>query len=452
MNPIDAASTSVTSETPAAAMPTAYAIALPMPRRRLGERIIGSLFGYVLPILFLTAMFTLVFWSAPYFLAHWRLVDANAEAEAAYTKRLGELKAEAEHADAMLKVLDGKVGLTSLGFRELARKVSPVVVNIINYREADEKDLEKAAKHKLILIDDLATDRKYVQQGSGSGVIYKPGVILTNEHVIRGADRLRVAFPSGRSINVDIDAALKAKQADLAIIHLPANLPAGIKEEAQNVAEFANSDKDVQVGDWVLAMGSPLGLRNTVTHGIISAKGRITQAARDHKGDPMELLQTDAAIFPGNSGGPLFDQLGRVVGVNAMIASDTGGNQGIGFAIPSSTARRVANDLLKTPLGYLGVRMEQVPESQTKTLKIEGGAVKIASVERGEPAEKAGLKSGDIIVRINKETLPLKNSTRRLGQLIQDLEPGAAVALDVIRGEERLEIEVMLGTRPTNLP
>lgn len=447
MNPIDDAPATVPPENPIVGPPVAPAPA----QRTAGERFVASLFGYILPLLFLTALTTLVVWSAPYMLAHWRLVDASAEAEAAYTRRRAELKAEAEHADARLELLDKKVHLTSLGFRELTRKVSPVVVNVANYREADDKDFEKHAKHKLTLHDDPATGKQYVQQSTGSGLIYKPGIILTNHHVIRDADRLRISFPSGRSVGVDIEAALAQKKADLAIIRLPDKLPVGVKEEAQQVAEFADSDKDVHVGDWVLAMGSPLGLRNSVSHGIISAQGRTTFALKDHRDQPIELLQSDAAIFPGNSGGPLFDQLGRVVGVNAMIASESGGNQGIGFAIPSSIAKRVANDLLKTPVGYLGVVMEPLPEAKANELKIEGGGVKIKELAPGQAAEKSGIKVGDILVRINKEALPKQNALRRLGQLIQDLEPGAVVTIDIIRNGENRQIEATLGTRPADL-
>ena len=142
-------------------------------------------------------------------------------------------------------------------------------------------------------------DRKYLQLGVGSGLIVKPGVILTNNHVVMGAERLRISFASGQSIGVDPGAVVRDAMTDLAVIRLPSDLPAGLKEEAQQSAVFADSDKDVQVGDWALAIGSPLGLKQTVTQGVISAKGRLL-----HMLDLVELLQTDAAINPGNSGGP----------------------------------------------------------------------------------------------------------------------------------------------------
>src|SRR5439155_20385879 len=140
------------------------------------------------------------------------------------------------------------------------------------------------------------------------------------------------------------------------------------REDLNASAEFADSDKDVHVGDWALAIGSPLGLRQTVTQGVISAKGRVLGML-----DLVELLQTDAAINPGNSGGPLFDQYGRVVGINVAIASDNGGNQGIGFAIPSNTARRIAAQLLEegeVQRGYLGIALDEVPPAQARDQKI----------------------------------------------------------------------------------
>src|SRR5262249_40593506 len=149
---------------------------------------------------------------------------------------------------------------------------------------------------------------------------------------------LRVTFASGRWAAVPVSSRTVATDplTDLAVIRLPAASDAGLRHDFNVTAEFADSDKDVQVGDWVLAVGSPLGLKETVTAGIISAKGRILGML-----DMVELLQTDAAINPGNSGGPLFDQHGRVAGINVAIASETGGNQGLGFAIPSNTAREI---------------------------------------------------------------------------------------------------------------
>jgi S1-C subfamily serine protease len=421
-------------------------------RPSVPARIGFSLWHFVLPMLFLSSLCLLLLYLAPYLLFHWKTMDAHAEAEVSFTRRRAELKAEAEHADARLEWLDKKVNLTSLGFRELARKVLPMVVNVVNYRDPTDAELERAKENKLYLSYDSDNDRYYVQQSVGSGLIYKPGIVLTNDHVIRKASRLRVSFPSGRSIALDIEAAVGDERTDLAVIRLPEKLSTALKEESQNSVVFADSDKDVQVGDWVLAMGSQLGLKHTVSHGIISAKGRLVLTKnRTQPEDAMELLQTDAAIFPGNSGGPLFDQFGRVVGVNAMIATETGGNQGIGFAIPANTAKRVAEHLLakgEVPRARLGVFMKEISAQEAKKLKIDGGGILVSKLDAGGAAEKAGIKPGDVIVRINKDAIQRYNPTRHLRQILGDLDPGVEITVEVVRGDERREILLTLGEAP----
>jgi serine protease Do len=297
---------------------------------------------------------------------------------------------------------------------------------------------------------DPENDKKYVETGFGSGLIIKPGVILTNFHVVKGAERLHVSFASGQSVGVEMSAVSPDAITDLAVIRLPENMPAGAKEEAKNSAVFADSDKDVQVGDWALAVGSPLGLRQTVTHGVISAKGRLLGML-----DLVELLQTDAAINPGNSGGPLFDQHGRVVGINVAIVSDNGGNQGLGFAIPSNTAKKIAEHLLTSgfvPRGYLGIAMEELSGPQAKSLKIEDGGVIVKQVVKGESGDKGGLKVGDIILKVNKDALSRLQPIRHFRQLVVDLDPGSEVTLEVLRDDERRQIPVTVGKRPAHLP
>lgn len=407
----------------------------------------NGLWHYVLPTVFLTSMALLVIYAVPYLLFHWRVMDAHADAEGALLKRRAELKAEAEHADERLELLDKKVNLVGLGFREVARKIAPVVVNVANLREPLHP--EEIAGRKKMLFYDPETDRRYLQHGIGSGIVLKPGVILTNYHVVKGAHRLRILFASGQSIGLNMNAISVDERTDLAILTLPDNLPAGIKEDASFTAVFADSDKDVHVGDWALAMGSPHGLRQTVTQGIISAKGRLLPML-----DLVELIQTDAAINPGNSGGPLFDQLGRVVGINVAIATDNGGNQGIGFAIPSNTASKIAEQLIKhgeVPRGYIGIAMEDLPGPRAKTLKLENGGVLVREVLQGEAGEKAGLKVGDIVLRLNKEVISRFEPMHHFRQLIANLPPGAEITLDILRGNNRINITVTLGKRPANL-
>ncbi len=426
----------------------------PAPKRTApaGPGILSVLGSFVFPLIVVVALIVTIIFGTPHVLYYWRITEAQAEAEAIYVKRKAELKAEAEHADHRLDVLDKRVHLASLGFREVARKVLPHVVNIVNLRTPTKKDLEFVELGKQKLVYDPDDQRHYVHQGLGSGIIFKPGVILTNHHVLRDAHRLRITFTNGRSIGVDISKAVSDARTDLAVIRLPEQLPAPLKEDAQNVAMFADSDKDVHVGDWTLAMGSPLDLRQTVTQGIISAKGRLLSL---QDVEMVELIQTSAAIHPGNSGGPLFDQLGRVVGINVAIATDNGGNQGIGFAIPSNTATRICDLLLTTgevPRGYLGIGLEELPGPQLKALNIDGGAIVVKHLEPGEAAEKAGLNAGDIIVRVNQQSLSTWKTKRHFLQLIVDIAPGSSVTLDVIRGDERRQLAVTVGKRPKNLP
>jgi S1-C subfamily serine protease len=418
-------------------------------KKPAADQVSAGLWGWVLPTMFLMLFFLCILYAVPHLLYHWKILDAQADAEAHFMRRRAELKADAEHADQRLDPLDKRVHLTALGFREVVRKAAPNVVNIVNYREVKPTELE-ALEQKKSVIYDPDNDKKYVQTGVGSGLIVKPGVILTNHHVIRGAERLRISFASGQSVGVDADAATSDTITDLAVIRLPENLPPGLKEDAQQSAVFADSDKDVQVGDWALAIGSPLGLRQTVTQGVISAKGRLLGML-----DLVELLQTDAAMNPGNSGGPLFDQFGRVMGINVAIVSDNGGNQGLGFAIPSNTAKKIAEQLLTTgevPRGYLGIAMEALPGPQAKTLKIDDGGVIVKNVVKGEAAGKAGIQVGDIILKVNNDALSRLQPIRHFRQLVVDLEPGAKVTLEVLRDAERLPVVVTVGKRPAHLP
>jgi len=409
----------------------------------------GSLWNIVLPVGFFLLIGMLVMYTAPYLIWHWRTVEAQSEAEATYLKRRAELKAEAENADERLQALDKRVHLTGLGFREIVRKVSPKVVNVSNFREPRKGDL--AALGKRMLFYDADKDMKYVQIGVGSGIVIKPGYVLTNHHVVKQAQRLRVTLASGQSIGVDPEDVVADEITDLAVIRLPANLPPAVREEANVTCEFADSDKDVHVGDWALAVGSPLGLRQTVTQGVISAKGRLLGML-----DLVELLQTDAAINPGNSGGPLFDQYGRVVGINVAIASDNGANQGIGFAIPSNVAKKIFQRLVdqgEVPRGYLGIALDELPSTQSKKLGLgDQGAALVVQVQPQMAAEKAGMQVGDVILSFNNEALSRFQPIRHLRQMIVDADPDTQVGIGILRGRQPQTLQVTIGKRPMNLP
>jgi S1-C subfamily serine protease len=427
--------------------PTAEPAALPPPApagRPAHDRLIPKFFWMATFSLVVVLATVFVY---PLLLARWRAVESQAEAEAAYQKRRAELRAEAEAAAQLLETIDKRVNLVSLGFREVVRKVTPNVVNVTNYREARGK-AELAGAHF-----DPETERHYRQTGVGSGVLVRPGFILTNHHVVRGAERLRITFASGRSLGLNVGGknVLTDTVTDLAVIRLPDDLPDDLRADANHSTAFADSDRDVQRGDLVLALGSPLGLRQTVTHGIISAKGRLLD-----KVTLVELLQTDAAINPGNSGGPLFDQYGRVAGINVAIASDNGGNQGIGFAIPSNTAKKVFDQLAErgeVVRGYIGVALKDLSLERTKALGLKrSGGVAIERVQEGEAAARAGLRAGDVIVRYNHGLLNSAYPMRQLRQLVLETEVGSEVPVEVIRDGERRTLTLRVGKRPADLP
>jgi S1-C subfamily serine protease len=383
----------------------------------------------------------------------WRLAAGLAEAEVAYQRRHAELKAEAEAADRRLDVLDRRTHLVSLGFREVVRKVTPVVVSISNQREPGPGRADPLADE---LFFDEAKGKHYAQAGVGSGLLARPGYVLTNAHVVHKAQRLRITFASGRSMGVDPDAVAADALTDLAVIRLPAHAPTNLREDFDVRAEFADSDKDVERGDLVLAIGSPRGLRHTVTHGIISAKGRFV-TDRQHRMDPsIELLQTDAPMNPGNSGGPLFDQYGRVVGINSAISSDTGGSQGIGWVIPSNTARDVFAQLVakgEVVRGFIGAGLGEVGGQRVKALGLKAvGAVLIGRVLPGFPADKAGLRAGDVVVAYNNTALHEETASRDLRQRILHTEVGRRVSVEVLRDGVRRKLTLEVGRRPPTLP
>jgi S1-C subfamily serine protease len=388
-----------------------------------------------MPLALFAAVLLGVLWIAPLLLLHWREAEAQSQAEAAYQKRRAELKAEAEAAQEFMELLDKKTHLTSLGFRKVVQMVTPKVVNITGFREPKSGETAYLTK-QTGLVYDPDSKKYFVHAGLGSGLIAKPGVILTNHHVVKKLDRLRVTFASGQWVWVDMDRVASDPLTDLAVIRLPENPPSGLKEDYQQSAVFADSSKDVECGDLVLALGSPLGLKNTVTHGVISAKGRFIGQL-----DKIELLQTDAPINPGNSGGPLFDLHGKVVGINVAIASDTGTNQGIGFAIPSNTAKAILEELLQkgeVVRGFIGVEMGEIAAPLAKDLKLqEKGAVQVKEALSGFPAAKAGLKTGDIIVALDGKPLPINDPLSFFRQRVMEAAVGTKLKLDILRVRER---------------
>lgn len=283
------------------------------------------------------------------------------------------------------------------------------------------------------------------QQSLGSGVILgKNGYIMTNYHVImqdgvdRPVDRIRVQIhgddnPKGYEAKI----VGSDKWTDLAVIKIETG-------KALSVAEFGNSGS-ARVGDWVLAIGSPFGLESTVTAGIISAKGRSIEGGPE--GQFKRFLQTDAAINPGNSGGPLVNMGGQIIGINTAIATRRGSYDGVGFAIPSDTARKIYNAIISTGSvrrGAIGVSFRnQNNPALLRSFGADHGVV-VDSVESGSPAQRAGLKMGDVILSVDGKPITTGD---QLVAIVSDTPVGNKLKLEILRDKKQISTDVEVGDR-----
>ncbi len=279
--------------------------------------------------------------------------------------------------------------------------------------------------------------------GQGSGFVFDPrGYIMTNNHVVQGAQRVTVRTLSGHEYKADVVGA--DPNSDVAVIKID---PGAEKLPA---VTLGNSD-DLNVGDWVLALGNPLGLQFTVTAGIVSAKGRNigiigSNTPQGASAGIESFIQTDAAINPGNSGGPMVNLLGQVVGINSAIESQTGYNVGIGFAIPIALASKVADDLMKygavhrPQLGVLVGRVTQT-EADLYHLPNVAGAL-VTQVQPNTPASRAGIEMGDVIVSLNGQ--PINDQTDLVARLAR-MHPGENVSLTLYRNGDSRTVDIKLG-------
>jgi len=321
-----------------------------------------------------------------------------------------------------------------LSFSDAARRAIPAVVNISATREV---------KRRNPLLEDPAFQRFFGERFSlpnetqlslGSGVIVsREGYILTNDHVVEGVSDIKVTLFDGRTVPGKIVGS--DPDTDLAVVRINANgltpITFGLSEQAK-------------VGDIVLAIGDPFSVGQTVTMGIISAVGRELGPSTPFS----NFIQTDAAINPGNSGGALVDTNGNLIGVNTLIFSRSGGYQGIGFAIPVSLAKRVMEQIIETgsvTRGWFGVEVADITPELAESLGLKGteGAI-IGAIERGSPAERSGMRLGDVIVAVNGKSVA--NSTATLNA-IAGVAPGMSVPVKVMRRNRDVTLDIMVGKR-----
>jgi serine protease DegQ len=325
-------------------------------------------------------------------------------------------------------------------FSEAARKAMPAVVNIFTSQDV------KRPRHPLqddpvfrYFFGDPSDPGLQRREGLGSGVIVsESGYILTNHHVIEDVDQIEVALADSRKVSARVIGA--DPETDLAVLKIEVR-------DAPSIT-FARSDR-LTVGDVVLAIGNPFGIGQTVTLGIVSGLGRSHLGIATFE----NFIQTDAAINPGNSGGALVDVQGNLVGINTAILSQTSGAAGIGYAIPVSIARQVMEQIIQkgsVTRGWVGVGVQDITKELAESFKLPGtSGVLISQVERGGPADRAGVKLGDVLVAVNET--PVADSIGMLN-LIAALAPGVHVRLRLLRGQGATEVTVTVGRRPQPLP
>jgi serine protease Do len=329
-------------------------------------------------------------------------------------------------------------------FTALVSRVLPAVVSVtteLNTEAADEESGVPTPFGRLPFPFGMMPQQRQAVEARGSGFIIDPdGVIVTNNHVVKNAKSVSVTLNDGTELPARIVG--RDPRTDLAVLRVNAGhkLP---------YVQLGNSD-DVKVGEWVVAVGNPFGLGGTVTAGIVSARGREIGA-----GPYDDFLQIDAPINRGNSGGPLFTQDGRVVGVNTAILSPSGGSIGIGFAIPSNIVKTVVAQLEQTghvTRGYLGVEAQQITPDMAAALNLpktnlaHAGAL-IAQVEPDSPAAKVGLKPGDVITGVNGKAI---GNPRDLALAIAAVKPGDEARLDVLQNGETKTVTVAVATLPSS--
>ncbi len=353
------------------------------------------------------------------------------------------------HSSSVSPSKNGVMGFPSL--TEMVKRVKPAVVNIGSIHVVQARPMPRPFRgqdpDEDFFGQYFGAPRNYSQNSLGTGfIIHKDGTILTNSHVVQNADKIDVKLSDGRKFSAQVVG--NDPKTDIAVIKI-------IGGGDFPTVSLGNSDA-LEIGEWVIAVGNPFGLGQTVTAGIVSAKGRVIGA-----GPYDNFIQTDASINPGNSGGPLFNLSGEVVGINTAIVAS---GQGIGFAIPIDIAKNLIPQLIqkgRVSRGYLGVGIQDLTEALVKSLGLQTdkGAF-VAAVYLGGPAEKAGLQAGDVVVAYNGKPI---ESSHDLPLQVSQTPVGSSANLEVIRKGQKKNFTVqiseleqaernIIGAQPRRLP
>lgn len=321
---------------------------------------------------------------------------------------------------------------------DIAESANPTVVTVFTERTLRVRAFDPFADFFGFRAPGQQRQQEYRQSGQGSGVIVSSdGYILTNNHVIQQADTVNVRLMNNRVYPARVIGA--DPNTDIAVLKI---------EGAEFPAMALGNSDDLRVGEWILAIGSPLdeNLAHTVTMGIVSAKGRSGVGLLDYE----DFIQTDAAINPGNSGGALINLDGELVGINTAIASRSGGFQGIGFAIPINLARNIMRSIIETgkvTRGFVGITMQNIDENIARAFNLKTPeGVLIASVTEDSPAAKAGLQEGDVILEADRRRM---NNMNQFRGYIASKAPGDQIRLRVLREEKEMNLTVTVGEMPT---
>ncbi len=314
-------------------------------------------------------------------------------------------------------------------FADLAKELLPTVVNIATKHIADDGDRPGNFEE---FFEDFGNGRPPEGSALGSGfIIDASGYVVTNHHVVDGADEITVRLQDDTSLVATLVGS--DERTDLALLKVES-------DEPLPASSWGDSDA-ARIGDWVMAIGNPFGLGGTVTAGIVSARGRDIRS-----GPYDDFIQTDAAINRGNSGGPLFNMDGEVIGVNSAIFSPSGGSVGIGFSIPSQMARNVINQLRdhgEVRRGWLGVRIQRVTPELAEGLRLdEDRGALVASVTPDGPAEAAGIEQGDVIIKFNDRIVP---ESSKLPRMVAETSIGSKVPVTVWRKGKEVTVYAELG-------